>query len=92
MDFLLYNSTLRSKIGKVLRISVADHLSRIFTERTNDLGGFSNYLLNEKQFSMSHAPLPWFAYVINCLAIGKIIAHSSIQDKDRFFSQVRHYY
>ena len=41
---------------------------------------------------MSHAPLPWFAHIVNYLVTGKIPPHWSKQEKDRFFSQVRHYY
>ena len=41
---------------------------------------------------MSHAPLPWFAHIVNYLATRKILPHWSKQERDRFFSQVRHYY
>jgi len=41
---------------------------------------------------MSHAPLPWFAHILNYLATGKILPHCSKQEKVRFFSQVRQYY
>jgi len=40
---------------------VADHLSRIFTEFTDDLIGFFDHFLDEQLFAMSHASLPWFA-------------------------------
>jgi len=87
MDFLL-----RTKIGKVLRISVLDCLSRIFIEPIDDLGGFLNYFPNEQLFAISHATVPWFAYIVNCFAFGKITPHRSIQEKDTSFSQMRHYY
>jgi len=71
---------------------VADHLSRIFTEYINDLVRFSDHFSDEQLFDVSHVPLPWFAHIVNYLAIGKIPPHWCKQEKDRFFLQVRHYY
>ena len=71
---------------------VADHLSRIFTEYTNDLVGFFDHFTDEELFVMSRTHLLWFAHIVNYLTTGKIYSHSSKQDKDRFFPQVRRYY
>ena len=72
--------------------SVVDHLSRILIECTDDSVGFSNHFPDEQLFAMSDAPLPWFAHIVNYLVTGKILPYRSKQEKDRFFSQVRHYY
>jgi len=71
---------------------VADRLYRIFTKCTNDSVGFSDHDSNEQLFVVSHTPFPWFAHIVNCLATDKIPPHWPKQDKERVFSQVRHYY
>ena len=71
---------------------VADHLSRIFLEKPNDLIKFSDHFPDEQLFAVSRASLPWFAHIVNYFVTGEIPPHWSKQEKDRFFSQVRHYY
>ena len=55
--------------------SVADHLSRIFIEFTDDLVGYSDYFSNKQLFVVSHALLPSFAHIRNYLAARKIPFH-----------------
>jgi hypothetical protein len=71
---------------------VADHLSRIFVERTDDSVTLQDTFPDEQLFAVSHTQFPWFVHIVNYLASGKIPSHWSKQEKDRFFSQVKHYY
>ena len=89
---LLQEFDIEIKDRKGSENSVADHLSRIFTEYTDDSVGFFDHFPDEQLFAVSHAPLPWFAHIVNYLVTRKIPPHWSKQEKDRFFSQVRHYY
>jgi len=56
---------------------LANHLSRIFSEYTNDSIEFSNHFHDEQLFVVSHTPLPLFAHIVNYLATGKIPLHWS---------------
>jgi len=89
---LLQEFDIEIKDRKDSENSVADHLSRIITECTDDSVGFSNHFPDEQPFVVSHTPLLWFAHIVIYLATRKIPPHWSKQEKDRFFSQVRHYY
>ena len=55
--------------------SVADHLSRIFTEYTDDLVEFSDYFPDKQLFDVPHALLPWLAHIVNYFATMKIPPH-----------------
>ena len=70
---------------------VIDHLSRVLSEYTNDLVEFSDHVPDDQLFDVSHTPLPWFTHIMNYVATTKIPPHWPKQEKDRFFSQVRHY-
>ena len=89
---LLQEFNLEIKDKKGSKNLVADHLSRIFSEYSNDSIEFFDHFPDEQLFVVSHTPLPWFAHIVNYLTTGKIPLHWSKQEKDRFFSQVRHYY
>jgi len=89
---LLQEFAVEIKDRKGSENSVADHLSRIFTEYTDDSVGFSDHFPDEQPFAVSYAPLPWFAHIVNYLVTGKTPPHWSKQEKDKFFSQVRYYY
>ena len=89
---LLQEFDLKIKDAKGSENLVAVYFSRIFTEYINDLVGFSDHFSDEQLFDVSHVPLPWFAHIVNYLAIGKIPPLWCKQEKDRFFLQVRHYY
>jgi len=89
---LLQDLDLKIKYRKGSKNYVADHLSRISLENTDDLIGFSDHFPNEQLFAVSHASLLWYAHTVNYLVTGEIPLHWSKQEKDRFFSQVRHYY
>ena len=68
---------------------VADHISRLVVEPTNDLP------LNESfpdEHLLSISTPPWFADIVNYLATGDIPSNWSPQDKSKFFSLVKHFY
>ena len=68
---------------------VADHLSRLVVEPTNDLP------LNESfpdEHLLSISTPPWFTDIVNYLATGDIPSNWSPQDKSKFFSLVKHFY
>jgi len=67
-------------------------LSRIFLENVDDLIRFSNHFPDQQLFAVSRASLPWFAHIVNFLVTGEIPPQGSKQEKDGFFSPVRHYY
>jgi len=83
---LLQEFDLDIKDKKGFENLVADHLSRTFSEYTNDLVEFSDHFPNEQLFVVSQTSLPRFAHTVNYLATGKIALHWSKQEKDRFFS------
>jgi len=89
---LLQEFNIEIKDRKCSENSAADHLSKILTKCTDDSIGFSDHLPDEQLFAVSHTPLPWFAHIVNYLAIEKIPLHWSKQEKHRFFSHVRYYY
>ncbi|XP_058213682.1 uncharacterized protein LOC131325434 [Rhododendron vialii] len=72
--------------------SVADHLSRILVETLSDPLPFKDSFPDEQLFAVSQVNPPWYADIVNYLAIGKIPSHWSKQDKDRFFAQVKFYF
>ena len=43
-------------------------------------------------FEVTQVKLPWFANIVNYLAIGEIPSHWSQQDKNKFFSQAKFFY
>jgi hypothetical protein len=69
---------------------VADHLSRIFLE--SSLIPVHDSFPDEQLLEITQKELPWYADIMNYLAIGKIPFHWSKQKKDRFFKQIRSYF
>ena len=70
---LLQEFDIEIKDRKGSENSIADHLSRILTECTDDSVGFSDHFPNEKLFAVSHTPLHWFAHIVNFPAIRRKI-------------------
>ncbi|XP_059638711.1 uncharacterized protein LOC132280983, partial [Cornus florida] len=71
---------------------VADHLSRLLIEKSSEFAAIRDSFPDEQLLQVSHSTLPWFADIVNYLAVGKIPAHWSKQERDRFFSQVKHFF
>ncbi|XP_063935792.1 uncharacterized protein LOC135147104 [Daucus carota subsp. sativus] len=69
---------------------VADHLSRLVVESTNDLPLSESF---PDKHLLSISTLPWFVDIVNYLATGDIPSTWSKNDKSKFFSQfVGHLY
>jgi len=60
---------------------IANHLSKIFTEYTDELVGFSNHFPDEELLVMPYSPLPWFTHIVNYLIAREIPLHWSKQRK-----------
>jgi hypothetical protein len=69
---------------------VADHLSRISIK--SSLIPVHDSFLNEQLFEITTKEVPWYADIVNYLAIGKIPFHWTKQARDRFFKQIRSYF
>ena len=67
---------------------VADHLSRILVAPSSEPP--INESFPDEQL-MSLSTKPWFADIVNYLAIGKIPSHWTKQDKYKFFAQVKYF-
>ena len=85
-----FNLEIRDKKGS--ENSVADHLSRIFVEYTQDTLPLRDSFPDEQLFAVSSVDSPWFGHIVNYLAIGEIPAHWSKQEKDRFLAQIKAYF
>ena len=72
---LLHKFDFKIKDKKGSKNLVANHLSKIFLEYTNDLVEFSEHFLDEQLFVASHTPLPWFTHIVNYLTTRKIPLH-----------------
>jgi hypothetical protein len=62
---------------------VADHLSRIFIE--SSLIPVHDSFPDEQLFEITPKEVPWYADIVNYLAIGKIPFHWTKQARDHFF-------
>jgi hypothetical protein len=70
---------------------VSDHLSRIQFEPPQSIPVHDSFP-DEQLFEITLREPPWYADIINYLAIGQIPPQWSKQDKDHFFKQVRFYF
>ena len=64
--------------------TVANHISRILVE--SNIEPIWDKFPDEQLFSIFSSSLPWFAHIVNYLAIEQIPAHWSKQEQNRFFS------
>jgi hypothetical protein len=69
---------------------VADHLSRIHPECQEIPSPLRDSFPDEQILSVSSAP--WYAHIVNFLATGQVPSTWSKQERDKFYSQVRHFY
>ncbi|KAK1417596.1 hypothetical protein QVD17_26726 [Tagetes erecta] len=68
---------------------VADHLSRIPNVNVESSDAISDKFPDEQLFSISN--VPWFANLVNYLAVGKMPEHWSKQQRKHFLSQAKFY-
>ena len=85
---LLQEFDLKIKDKKGTENAVADHLSRIIVEPSNE-PPVNEYFPDEQLMSVSTEP--WYADIMNYLAIDKVPSHWTSQDKHKFFSQVKYF-
>ena len=69
---------------------VADHLSRISFEEPSEYLHIKDSFPYEQFFGVSK--LPWFANIVNFLAIGLIPPHWTSQEKKKFMVEVRKFF
>ena len=71
---------------------VADHLSRLIVDYTEDATPISETFPDEQLMHIVHNPAPWFADIVNYLVTGQMPLHWGIQDKFKFFSMVKYFF
>jgi hypothetical protein len=71
---------------------VADHLSRLIVDYTEDVSPISKTFLDEQLMQIAHNLGPWFAYIVNYLITSQMPLHWGQQDKFKFFSMVKHFF
>ena len=61
-------------------------------ESTQDQRLISDSFLDEQIMTVRASKLPWFADIVNYLVSRQIPEHWNKNERERFLSQVRHYY
>ncbi|GJT72517.1 reverse transcriptase domain-containing protein [Tanacetum coccineum] len=70
----------------------ADHLSRIENEETSDDSEVDDDFLKETLMEMNIEDEPWFAYFANYFASNILPKGMTYQQKNKFFSDLKHYF
>ena len=68
---------------------VADHLSRILVSYENNQTPIDESFPDEQLMHVSQ--IPWYADIVNYLVTDQVPSHWSKQDKNKFFSEVKHF-
>jgi hypothetical protein len=68
---------------------VADHLSRLTMDFTEDATPISETFPDEQLMHIAHNPAPWFADIVNYLVTDQMPLHWGQQDKLKFLSKVK---
>jgi hypothetical protein len=68
---------------------VADHLSRLTMDFTEDTTPISETFLDEQLMHIARNPAPWFADIVNYLVTSQMPLHWGQQDKIKFLSKVK---
>jgi hypothetical protein len=68
---------------------VADHLSRLTMDFTEDTTPISETFPDEQLMHIAHNPTPWFADIVNYLVTDQMPLHWGKQDKIKFLSKVK---
>jgi hypothetical protein len=71
---------------------VADHLSRITVDFTEEAVPISKTFPDEQLMHIAHAHSPWFADIVNYLVTGQMPLHWGRQDKSKFMSVVKNFF
>jgi hypothetical protein len=68
---------------------VADHLSRLTMDYSEDATPISKTFPNEQLMHIAHNPAPWYADIMNYLVTHQMPLHWGQQDKIKFLSKVK---
>jgi hypothetical protein len=68
---------------------VANHLSRLTMDFTEDTTPIFETFPNEQLMHIAHNPAPWFADIVNYLVTDQLPLHWGQQDKIKFLSKVK---
>jgi hypothetical protein len=71
---------------------VADHLSRLTLDFTEDATPISETFPNEQLMHIAQNPAPWFADIVNYLVTGQMPLHWGRQDKFKFLAMVKYFF
>jgi hypothetical protein len=71
---------------------VADHLSRITVDFTEEASPISETFLDEQLMHIAHTPSPWYADIVNYLVTGQMPWHWGRQDKSKFMAMVKYFF
>ena len=86
---LLQEFDLEIKDKKGAENLVADHLSRILVSYENNQTPIDESFPDEQLMHVSQ--IPWYADIVNYLVTDQVPSHWSKQDKNKFFSEVKHF-
>jgi len=71
---------------------VADHLSRITIDFTEEATPISKTFPDEQLMHIAHTHSPWFADIVNYLVIGQMPLHWGWQEKSKFMAMVKNFF
>jgi hypothetical protein len=71
---------------------VADHLSRLTVDFTEEATPISETFPDEQLMHIAHTPSPWFADIVNYLVTGHMPLHWGRQDKSKFVAMVKYFF
>ena len=88
---LLQEFDLTIKDKKGVENVVADHLSRLVVQETDENIPIPDSFPDEHLFSI-HSVCPWYADICNYLAAGQIPPHWNLEDRRKFMIDVKYFY
>jgi hypothetical protein len=71
---------------------VADHLSRLTIDFTEEATPISETFLDEQLMHIVHTSSPWFADIVNYLVTSHMPLHWGRQDKSKFMAIVKYFF
>jgi hypothetical protein len=83
-----FNLEIRDK--KCSKNVVADHLSRLTVDYTEDTRPISQTFPDEQLLHIAHNLTPWFADIVNYLVTSQLPQQWGQQDRSRFLSMAKH--
>lgn len=92
MDFIITRIDIEIRDKKGCKNVVADHLSRLIVESSDDTLPISENFPDEQLMYVSQIPSPWFADIVNYLVTGQMPLHWTRQDKSKFLVEARHFF